>query len=290
MEQLKDAKNLVNAPGSFAVPPTVSFEPDRYTKYKNSSKAAWKRLTEVTLDEVALSRNLLVASKPCDAATPFDILRTRIVEKMQSNAQKRLAITAPTSGCGQTTLVGNLALSLARKQDLKTIVFDFNFRQPTLIRKFGLEEIGPRFSALSGTRRNFESTCLRIGNNLGLSLNNTRPSSPSELLGSQRTRDLIDQIEHDFQPDIMLFDFAPLLPYDDARSGLCLVDRVMLVAKADETKQAELDQAHSICAEHGKQAHIILNKSRFNTQPRVARRPEIWRSSRAPAQTALKSS
>lgn len=283
MEQIKDVKSLVDAAGSYAVPPVVSFEPDRFTKSKINANSAWKRLNEVSLDPVVLSRNLLVASQPSSASTPFDILRTRIMAKLEKHGQKRLAITSPTDGCGQSTLVGNLALSLARKQDLKTLVFDFNFRKPTLIRKFGLEEIGPRFSALSGTRRNFESTCLRVGHNLGLSLNNTRPSNPSELLGSQHTRDLIDQIETDFQPDIMLFDFGALLPYDDARSALSLVDRVMLVARADETKQAELDQAQVICSEHGKEAHIVLNKCRFKAKPAIERRPMLWRSNRAKA-------
>jgi Mrp family chromosome partitioning ATPase len=290
MEHVKNAKTLVDAPGSMKVPPIVSFEPDRYTQYKNSAKAAWKRLNEVKLDPVVLSRNMLIASEPGDAATPFDILRTRILAKMQKHGQKRLAITSPVSGCGQTTMIGNLALSLARKADIKTIVFDFNFRRPSLIRKFGLEEVGPRFSALSGTRRNFESTCLRVGNNLGLSLNNTKPANPSELLSAARTRDLIDQVEMDFQPDIMLFDFAPLLPYDDARSALTLVDRVMLMARADTTKQGELDQAQIICAEHGKEAHIVLNKCRFKAQPIVEPRPVIWKSRRAAVQAALKSS
>ncbi len=290
MEHVIDAKKLVDAPGSVKVPPIVSFEPDRYTKYKNSAKAAWKRLNEVKLDPVVLSRNMLIASEPSDAATPFDILRTRILAKMKKHDQKRLAITSPMSGCGQTTLIGNLALSLARKNEIKTVVFDFNFRSPTLIRKFGLEEVGPRFSALSGTRRNFESTCLRVGNNLALSLNNTRPANPSELLGAARTRDLIDQIEMDFQPDLMLFDFAPLLPYDDARSALSLVDRVMLLARADMTKQGELDQAQIICAEHGKEAHIVLNKCRFKAPPRVEPKPVIWKSRRAAVQAALKSS
>jgi Mrp family chromosome partitioning ATPase len=261
----------------------VSFGPDSYTKYLKGPKAAWKRLTEVPLDPVVLSRNMLVASQPCDASMPFDILRTRILAKMKSNGERRLAITAPTAGCGKSTFVGNLALSLARKQEIRTLVFDFDFRSPSLIRKFGLEEIGPRFSALSGTRRNFDSTCLRVGSNLALSLNNTKPSNPAELLGSQRTRDLMEQIENDFQPDLILIDLPPLLPVDDARAALEMVDRALIVAMADVSTQAEVDQAQLIAAEHGKSLGVVLNKCRFPMKPTRAPKKAIWRSGRAAA-------
>ena len=280
MEQVKNPKSLVTDPGSTPVRMPVSFGPDSYTKYLKGPKAAWKRLTEVSLDPVVLSRNMLVSSKPCDAALPFDIMRTRILAKMKAQGARRLAITSPTSGCGKSTFVGNLALSLARKQEIRTLVFDFDFRKPNLIRKFGLEEIGPRFSALSGTRRNFDSTCLRVGTNLGLSLNNTKPSNPAELLGSQRTRDLIEQIENDFQPDLILFDLPPLLPVDDARAALEIVDRALIIAMADVTTVAEADQAQLITAEHGKSMGVVLNKCRFPVKPTRAPKRAIWRSGR----------
>jgi protein-tyrosine kinase len=280
MDHVKNAKTLISEAGSVPVRVPVSFEPDAYTKYVKGPKAAWKRLTEVELDPVVLSRNMVVASSPCDVAMPFDIMRTRILAKMKSEGVRRLAITSPTDGCGKSTFVGNLAVSLARKQELRTLVFDFDFRKPNLIRKFGLEEIGPRFSALSGTRRNFDSTCLRVGNNLALSLNNTKPSNPSELLGSQRTRDLLDQIEQDFQPDLILFDLPPLLPVDDARAALEMVDRALIIAMADVSTQAEVDQAQLITAEHGKSMGVILNKCRFPVKPMRAPKNALWRSKR----------
>lgn len=281
MDHVKNAKALISDPGSVPVRMPVSFGPDSYTKYLQSPKAAWKRLTEVTLDPVVLSRNMLIASSPCDTAMPFDILRTRILAKLKSRGERRLAITSPTGGCGKSTFVGNLALSLARKHDIRTMVFDFDFRKPNLIRGFGLEDTGPRFSALSGTRRNFDSTCLRVGHNLALSLNNTKPSNPAELLGSQRTRDLLDQIEQDFQPDLLLFDLPPLLPVDDARAALEMVDRALILAMADVTTQAEVDQAQLITAEHGKSMGVILNKCRFPVKPTRAPKNALWRSNRA---------
>lgn len=284
MEQLKNAKTLVSEPGSERVRTPVSFGPDSHTKYMQGPKAAWKRLTEVTLDPIVLSRNLLVTSAPCDAAIPFDILRTRILAKMKTQGATRLAITSPTDGCGKSTFIGNLALSLARKQELRTLVFDFDFRNPNLIRKFGLEDIGPRFSALSGTRRNFDSTCLRVGANLGLSLNSTKPSNPAELLGSPRARDLVEQIEADFKPDLILFDLPPLLPVDDARAALEMVDRALIVAMADVSTQAEVDQAQLITAEHGKSMGVVLNKCRFPVKPSRPPKRALWQSKRtAPA-------
>lgn len=259
MEQVKNARRLVDAIGSTP----VRFETGLETSYRDGPRSAWARLSEVTPDPVVLARNMLVAASPCPVAVQIDVLRTRVMAQMRTLGAKRLAVTSPRKGSGTTTLVGNLALSLARQPEMRIIVFDLNLRNPSLIRAFGLSEVGPRFSALCGTRRNFDTSCLRIGGNLALSLNMTTPQNPTELLGAIRSRDLVERIERDFEPDLMLFDLPPILPNDDARTALGMVDQALIVAMSDQTAQIEIQQTEQIVEAQGKSLGVVLSKCRF---------------------------
>ncbi|EPX77526.1 CpsD/CapB family tyrosine-protein kinase [Litoreibacter arenae] len=224
---------------------------------------SWARLTEAQLDPVVLKRHHIQTTQPGPSAAPYDRLRTRLLSHMRAAGHRRVAITAPTQGCGSSTITANLALSLARQSDLRVMVLDFNLRNPKLIHIFGLSEAGPRFSVLTGQRRNFDSTCLRVDENLGLSLNATALDDAAERLAHGRTANLLDRIERDFAPDIMLFDLAALGPADDAIAALPLVDCALLVARADKSTTREIDDAEHMVAENTTCLGVVLNGCRF---------------------------
>lgn len=224
---------------------------------------SWARLTQTVLDPVTLSRQHILTQAPSTRSAPFDQLRTRILNHMRTKNYNRIAITAPTSGCGSSTLVANLALSFARQNDLRIVVLDLNLRNPQLIHIFGLVENGPRFSALVGARRNFDSSCLRVGDNLALSLNATAINDAAEHLVHAKTTALINQIERDFAPDLMLFDLPALRPMDDAIAGLSLADCALLVARADKSTVSDIDLAERTIAENTNCLGVVLNSCRF---------------------------
>lgn len=226
--------------------------------------SSWARLTETQLDPVTLRRHHIRTAKAGDQSAPFDRLRTRLLSHMRMAGHRRIAVTAPTEQCGSSTVVANLALSLARQEDLRVMVLDLNLRKPNLIHLFGLQEAGPRFSVLTGHRRNFDSTCLRIGANLGLSLNATAMEDATERLAHAKTHALLEHIERDFAPDLMLMDLAALSPRDDAIAGLTLADCALLVARADQSSKAEIDAAERTIAENTACLGVVLNACRFS--------------------------
>jgi hypothetical protein len=59
-----------------------------------------------------------------------------------------------------------------------------------------------------------------------------------------------------------------------------MVDRALIIAMADVSTQAEVDQAQLITAEHGKSMGVILNKCRFPVKPMRAPKNALWRSKR----------
>lgn len=225
---------------------------------------AWRQLTEITLDAQTLRRNNIILDQTDPQAVHIDRLRTRCLRVMRSSGLRRLAITSPSPGCGKSTVAANLALSMARQRDLRVMLFDFDLRKPSLIHHFDLADIGPRFSTLLYTRRNFEVTTLRVGRNLALSLNASPAEYPAELLASKRARDLLDTIQQDFEPDLMLFDLPPLLNVDDTLAALDCIDAAILVARADYSTIDQIDQAERLITEQATCLGVVLNQSRFD--------------------------
>ncbi|MEM9433413.1 MAG: hypothetical protein AAGA12_05775 [Pseudomonadota bacterium] len=265
MEQLKNPRELLDAAErkrqTNQLAPTLSqAEPDAR---QDTPDNAWDRLSEITLDPLTIARNGLSGLSADEAQEPIDQLRTRLVLQMRDKGYRRIGLTSPTRGAGRTTVVGNLALSLSRRKDLRSLVFDFDLANPDLITRFGLEKVGPKFSALEYSRRNFATNCLRLGYNVGLSLHSNPADGSSELLASRKTRNLIDDITTDFDPDIMLFDMPPVLEGDAGLAMLDMLDAVLVVVRADQGTIRQADLAERLVSERCNCLGVILNECRF---------------------------
>lgn len=100
-------------------------------------------------------------------STPFDVLRTKILYQMRQNGWRRLAVTSPMPQCGKSTTSVNLALALGRQPELRTILFDFDLRAPTVSQKLGLRD-APSITPLLRGETDFADQAVRVGPNLAL--------------------------------------------------------------------------------------------------------------------------
>ena len=106
----------------------------------DAKAAAWTALTVGTLDPGWMRKNRIVALTGGADAVPFDMMRTKVLQQMRANGWKRLAITSPTSACGKSTIALNLAFSLARQSELRTILCEMDLRRPVLKTILGLHD------------------------------------------------------------------------------------------------------------------------------------------------------
>ncbi|MEM9581762.1 MAG: CpsD/CapB family tyrosine-protein kinase [Pseudomonadota bacterium] len=259
MEQITNPREMLDTALRDS-PPRLS-ETESYATPSDPARA-WLRLNEVTLPATA---PVLTNADPAARAS-FDLLRSRILRQMRKDGVRKLALTSPTRRCGVTTLAANLALSMARQIDMKVMVFDLNLRKPNLVNQFALNATAPRSCVLSGQRRGFDSTCMRVGHNLALSLTTSGDPEPAELLGTTRARALIEQIEREFAPDLILYDLPAVLPQDDVVAASDLYDAALLVARADQSTSDEIDRAERLVAEQKPCLGVIMNGCRFPTQ------------------------
>lgn len=207
---------------------------------RGSCAALWEALGTFDVPEEKLQAQRVVTRAANPAAAPFDILRTKVLLQMQKNNWKRLAITSPTPRAGKSTIACNLALGLARQHDMRSILMDFDLREPSIADFFETSPPHDITDMLTGDV-DFPEQALRFGDNLAVSMSRHIAPDPARLLMADETADLLDRIEAAYQPDIMIFDMPSVLVNDDARAFLKNADCALIVARADYTRYRQFD-------------------------------------------------
>ncbi|KMK63814.1 CpsD/CapB family tyrosine-protein kinase [Puniceibacterium sp. IMCC21224] len=223
---------------------------------------AWQALPALTLSSRQMERNRIVAFRGGSAATGVDMLRTRVLQQIRANNWHRLAITSPSAACGKSTLALNLAFSLARQPDLRTLLLELDLRRPSLGSMLGVSRDISFSGVLDGTRQ-FESNAMRYGDNLAISTNPGPSRNPAELLNSLHVPDVLADIEARYDPTLTIFDMSPMLVSDDTMAFAGQVDCVLLVAAAEATTIKEIDQCERELAAQTNVMGVVLNKCRY---------------------------
>jgi protein-tyrosine kinase len=222
----------------------------------------WRDLAELSLDPQVLEKNRIVAINPAASSGSFDVMRTNLLRTLRTNGWSRVAITSPTASCGKTTIVLNLAFSLARLADIKVLVIELDFRHPSVVAMLG-QQPGQNFAGMLASSSQDLSQIRRWGQNLAFALTSRPLESPAELLSASRTADTIDELEALLRPDVVLFDMSPMLVNDDAIAFLDQVDCALMVAAAEETTVTEIERCGKDLSKHTQVLGVVLNKCRY---------------------------
>lgn len=223
-----------------------------------TTDAAWAALREVQLNRSDLIHSRILSLNASVESAPFDVLRTKILYQMRQSNWRRLAITSPMPQSGKTTTSVNLALALSRQPELRTILFDFDLRAPTVTEKLGLKHAPSITPLLSGKTR-FQDHAVRVGPNLALALSGIPDSDPTRLLMADSTREVLARIQTDYAPDIMIFDLPSILIGDDARAFLQHVDCALILARAEQTRYGDFDSCEREVGEYTNVLGVVLN-------------------------------
>lgn len=222
----------------------------------------WDALTSFRLPSKHGDGRRLVAHAASADAAHFDILRTKLLIELRKNAWRRVAITSPSTGCGKTTTAANLALSISRQGDLRTVLLDLDLRRPGLAAVFGHRPEEDVTAFLGGTRR-FEEVAVALNSNLAIAMARNAQTDPTQLIASDQVADLLTEIDETLAPDVMIFDLPPLLAGDDARSFLRHTDCALLMTQAEKTTAQQVDICEREIAEQTNVMGVVLNRCRF---------------------------
>jgi capsular exopolysaccharide synthesis family protein len=158
-------------------------------------------------------------------------------------------VTSPDSGTGKTTTVANLGVVCAQA-GLRVVLVDADLRRPSLHKQFGLTN-GVGLTDLLVGDVQCVTDCVVPTRISGLSIvpSGAVPPNPSELLGSARMGIALEEF-HELA-DLVLLDSPPTLLVADAAVLARLVDRVLLVLRAGETRRDAARQALDNLAQVG---------------------------------------
>lgn len=238
-------------------------QPAPMSRSETSAQQAWQELPQFVPDERRLRANRVVSYFGKAEAAPFDLMRTKIVQQAKANNWRRIVITSPSARCGKSTITSNLAFSLARQPELRTLIVEIDMRRPELANIVGIKQNLAFSRALTGQEAP-ERHMVGYGTNLAFATNSAPVSNSSELLQSGRAREVLQQLEETYAPDIVLFDAPPILGSDDTVGFLEFADASILVAAAEMTTISEIDVAEAEIAAATNVMGVVMNKCRYS--------------------------
>lgn len=220
---------------------------------------SWETLKPAWRGHQNAARKLRNQSEEVKHAT--NVLRTQVLQTLKARNWTRVAISAPTSGCGTTFTALNLALSTSAIPDVKTVLLDLNQRKPGLGKALNSN---PVMNAADLLQRRV--SCMdyleRYGDDLAVGLTADTPPNPSEILQSQDAADVLDEMTGELTPDVMFFDMPPMLEYDDVLAFLPQVDAVLLVADGTKTPSRQVAKCERLLDGRAPLLGVVLNRGR----------------------------
>ncbi len=226
--------------------------------------SAWDRLRRVQATGPA-TRNrrapLVSLFREDPAARAFDLLRTRLMQALRTHGWRRVAIAAPTPGCGATFTAVNLALSLARVPSTRTILMDMNRRDPGLADALDLHGKGRMDAFLSG-EIDAEAHLVRCSDGLALGLADAPDRNAAETLHDPECALALDEMILTLDPDVVLYDLPAILSFDDAAAFLPQVDALLLVADGTKTTADQIRACEEILGDQTELLGVVLNQAR----------------------------
>lgn len=160
----------------------------------------------------------------------FRGVRTSMYFSASAQNQKVIQVTSPLPGDGKSTIVANLAVTIARSGK-SVLVLDADFRRPSLSSLLGIDDRNqPGLAAVvAGEANPTDATMETIIDNLYFMPAGQRPHNPSELLSTAEFKDLLRMVRERY--DFVLVDTPPVLAVTDPCAVAAVVDGVLLAIR-----------------------------------------------------------
>lgn len=224
-------------------------------------ESAWNALTPLSVNEAHLESRRIISSRKEDPAhVVFDVLRTRMLGALDSHGWRRVGITSPREGCGKTFVASNLAFSLARQSDCRTVLMDMDLRKPSVADVLGIDHQESLRWFLNG-QIGAEKYLRRIGANLAVGLNSGPVQDPAEVILAPSTEHAIGAMNDQFRPNVTIYDLPPMLAFDDVTGMLPRLDCILLVIGGGKTKPADVSECEHLLKDRCPLLGVVMNNA-----------------------------
>ncbi len=195
----------------------------------------------VPLDKERRNRPAVAFERDNSAiAEAFRKLRTNLQFLSVDNPPRVIVILSSAPGEGKSTTAINIALALAESEK-NVVLVDGDLRRPSLDKYLDLVGSVGFSTVLSGGASLTEVLQETKFPRLTVLTAGPTPPNPSELLGSQAAKKLLDDLRSQY--DYVIVDTAPLLAVTDGAILATVADGALIMTKYGGTKREQLTHA-----------------------------------------------
>ncbi|MBE6048422.1 MAG: CpsD/CapB family tyrosine-protein kinase [Clostridium sp.] len=189
----------------------------------------------------------------------YKTLRTNIQYSSFDKEIKTIVVTSSRAGEGKSMTSCNLALSFAQ-ENKKVLLIDCDLRKPSIHKKFRISNLKGLSNTLVG-KIEIENAEYRYNNYLTILTSGPIPPNPSEMLGSNQLKNLVEKLKERY--DVIILDSAPLQAVTDAQLLSANADGTILVVEAEKTKKDDIVSAKELLNKvDANILGLVLNKSK----------------------------
>lgn len=191
-------------------------------------------------------------------AEAFRNLRTSLLYSAPDHPPKTITVTSLQPEDGKTSLVTNLAITLAQLGAGEVLVIDADMRRPNLHEVLGVAQAPGLSTFLTGQAELADVIAASSIPNLSVIPSGRVPLNPAELLASARLRQAIDTLGGRFAH--IVFDTGPLFGVSDAMILAGQVEGVVLVLRHGRASRDAAQRAiRNLLSVRARLLGVILN-------------------------------
>lgn len=186
---------------------------------------------------------ITIADKSSPIAEQYRTIRTNIQFASADRKIQTIVVTSSGPSEGKSTTAANIAVVFANSGQ-RVLLVDADMRQPTIHKTFGLTNEVGLSKVLSSNNSVLEMSRPSMVDNLFILTSGPKPPNPSELLGSTRMDQVIEEARHLY--DVIIFDMPPVVTVTDAQIMASKADGTLLVVRENVTRKDALTKAKDL--------------------------------------------
>jgi protein-tyrosine kinase len=235
---------------------------------EEKAKAGWTSPNYSKSKTIKLNMNTL-ADNRCIAIFPYaretevyKVLRTQILRHTKEKGGNTIMITSALPGEGKTLTAINLSFTFAKLFDQTVLLIDGDLRQQGIHKRLGFESDRGLADYLVDDRPVSEIITWPGIDKLTLISGGRLIHENTELLGSTKMTDLVQEMKTRYPDRYVFFDAPPILSRADTLALVPFVDYIIIVVQAGATSVNDVKRALELIPQE-KVIGFVLN--RYNT-------------------------
>lgn len=171
------------------------------------------------------------------------MIRSNIMFSGIDHEIKKLVVTSAEPSAGKSTTAANVAIAYAQAGK-KVLLIDGDLRKPTVHHTFETKNVFGLSSLVTDQINVNQAVQNTQIENLSILTSGPIPPNPSELLASNRFKELLSNFEECF--DMIIIDTPPLLAVTDAVIMATVSDGTLIVTNAETNNKHHLVKAKEV--------------------------------------------